>query len=431
MSRTVRKQLFSTVDLLRKTHKVLEGSLLKTQVDEQEVLGLLADMQEVAISMGTMVEQVYGEGTQTVRELEHYCETLYQVTLALQNLPKSKNLLKRLKQQVGRICTQVGKEIPDRLEAVFLPYKASMWDSLESIWKAAKEDEEADTYVIPIPYFDRNPDTSLGAMHYEGALFPEEVEVTDYNNYDFELRRPDIIFIHNPYDDGNYVTSVHPYFYSENLKKFTEKLVYVPYFVGAGDGVAEGMALAKGVWNADYVIVQSEEEKQSYIQHFKNNYPQVDIADKLLPLGSPKFDKVHAVSRGDVVIPEAWKEKAGGRKVILYNTSLSCMLNGNEAYIEKLGRVFDFFTGREDAVLLWRPHPLMETTFASMRPELYGRYQRLRDRFIDEEIGIYDDSSDMYPAIGFSDAYYGDWSSLVWLYRETGKPVMIQDVNVE
>lgn len=60
MSRTVRKQLFSTVDLLRKTHKVLEGSLLKTQVNEQEVLGLLADMQEVAISMGTMVEQVYG-----------------------------------------------------------------------------------------------------------------------------------------------------------------------------------------------------------------------------------------------------------------------------------------------------------------------------------------------------------------------------------
>ena len=73
----------------------------------------------------------------------------------------------------------------------------------------------------------------------------------------------------------------------------------------------------------------------------------------------------------------------------------------------------------------------METTFASMRPELYGRYQKLRERFIEEEIGIYDDSSDMYPAIGFSDAYYGDWSSLVWLYRETGKPVMIQDVNVQ
>lgn len=431
MSRTIRKQLFSTVDLLRKTHKVLEGSLLKKQVNEQEVMGLLADMQEVAISMGTMIEQIYGEGEKTVKELEQYCETLYRLTLALQNLPECRNLLKQLKQQAGRIRVQVGKDIPDRLEAVFLPYKASMWDSLESIWKAAKEDEEAEVYVIPIPYFDRNPDTSFGKMHYEGDLFPDEVKVTDYQNYDFELRRPDIIFIHNPYDDGNYVTSVHPFFYSQNLKKFTEKLVYVPYFVGAGDGVAEGMALAKGVWNADYVIVQSEDEKQSYIRHFQKYDPRIDPADKLLPLGSPKFDKARAVRRGEVEIPEDWKKKAGGRKVLLYNTSLSCMLNGNEAYMEKLERVFDFFAGREDAVLLWRPHPLMETTFASMRPELYGRYQKLRERFIEEEIGIYDDSSDMYPAIGFSDAYYGDWSSLVWLYRETGKPVMIQDVNVQ
>ena len=59
MSRTIRKQLFSTVDLLRKTHKVLQGSLLKKQVNEHEVMVLLADMQVVAICMGTMMEQIY------------------------------------------------------------------------------------------------------------------------------------------------------------------------------------------------------------------------------------------------------------------------------------------------------------------------------------------------------------------------------------
>ena len=30
--------------------------------------------------------------------------------------------------------------LPTTLEAVFLPYKASMWDSLESIWMAADKD---------------------------------------------------------------------------------------------------------------------------------------------------------------------------------------------------------------------------------------------------------------------------------------------------
>ena len=102
-----------------------------------------------------------------------------------------------------------------------------------------------------------------------------------------------------------------------------------------------------------------------------------------------------------------------------------------ETYLNEVLAAFGLRAGREDAVLLWRPHPLMESTFSSMRPVLRERYVRLKERFIREKIGIYDDTPDMYPAIGLSDAYYGDWSSLVRLYRETGKPVMIQDVNVQ
>lgn len=72
----------------------------------------------------------------------------------------------------------------------------------------------------------------------------------------------------------------------------------------------------------------------------------------------------------------------------------------------------------------------MESTLLSMRPGLYTQYMELKDWFQKDAIGIFDDTTDMYPAIGISDAYYGDWSSLVWLYRETGKPVMIQDVEI-
>ncbi|MCM1237294.1 MAG: hypothetical protein NC489_45075 [Ruminococcus flavefaciens] len=45
------------------------------------------------------------------------------------------------------------------------------------------------------------------------------------------MRKPDIIYFHNPYDNWNLVTSVGPRFYSSNLKKYTEKLVYIPYFI--------------------------------------------------------------------------------------------------------------------------------------------------------------------------------------------------------
>ena len=67
-----------------------------------------------------------------------------------------------------QIENSIKHEIPEWREAVFLPYKASMWDSLESVWRAAWEDPDCDAYVIPIPYYDRNPDRSLGELHYEG-----------------------------------------------------------------------------------------------------------------------------------------------------------------------------------------------------------------------------------------------------------------------
>lgn len=149
-----------------------------------------------------------------------------------------------------------------------------------------------------------------------------------------------------------------------------------------------------------------------------------------MALGSPKIDKVRSVNRDNVVIPKDWKEQIEGKKVILYNTSLNALLKNSEAYLEKMKDVFTLFQGREDVVILWRPHPLMESTLLSMRQGLYTRYMQLKEWFQKEKIGIYDGTPDMYPAIGISDAYYGDMSSLVWLYRETGKPVMIQDVEI-
>ena len=71
-----------------------------------------------------------------------------------------------------------------------------------------------------------------------------------------------MIYIHNPYDDWNLVTCVHPRYFSGNLKKYTEKLVYIPYFVlqeiePDDQGTIDQMKhfiWTPGVINADKVI---------------------------------------------------------------------------------------------------------------------------------------------------------------------------------
>lgn len=449
MRKAQKQQAEDFVKLLGQAHDEIKKAIEKR--NSSAALSLLADCQDGAIALGELIERAEGEGFVTISLLESYCEQVYRL---YEELEKGQPVVagkaaKSLRQMLFKIESSVRNDIRVRREAVFLPYKASMWDSLESIWKAADEDPDCDAYVVPIPYYDKNPDGSFRELHYEGGEYPKDVPVVWYEDYDFEKRRPDMIFIHNPYDDCNIVTSVHPFFYSDNLKKFTDKLVYVPYFIlgeidpedkQALKGI-EKFCLVPGVVHADQIVVQSEDMRQAYInvltefmsgQGRSREYWE----KKILGLGSPKVDKVLSTKKEELQIPEDWMQvirKPDGslKRIIFYNTTVTALLQHNERYLEKMRDVFRvFYRNRDEVALLWRPHPLFEATIESMRVELGEEYRRIVAEFRGAGWGIYDDSADMDRAVCLSDGYYGDFSSVVWLYQKTGKPVMIQDVEI-
>lgn len=447
MSRALRKQMLTMMNLLDKANRALKVSLTAKRINGEGIRQLLSECQETAITMGSELEMIYGEGTETVHELEDYCESLYQMTLVLENPEKRRAVLHELAGQVKQTRKLLGELIPDRKEVVFLPYKASMWDSLESVWMAAEEDEDCDAYVIPIPYYDRNPDGTFSKYHYEGDEFPDYVPITHYENYDIQKRWPDMVFIHNPYDQYNYVTSVDPRFYSTELKKRTDMLVYIPYFILGEPDVdnpesLEGMAhfcTVSGVLNADRVIVQSENTRKAYISVLTKECGEetrVHWEKTIVGSGSPKLEKVQRTKKKEFKIPDEWIkiiQKPGGewKKVILYNTSVSALLKHQEKMLNKMRSVFQvFWENTGDVALLWRPHPLIEATIKSMRPGLWGEYKTLVEDYKKDGWGIYDDSPELNRAIALCDAYYGDGSSLVQLCQEAGKPVMIQDVEI-
>ena len=63
-----------------------------------------------------------------------------------------------------------------------------------------------------------------------------------------------------------------------------------------------------------------------------------------------------------------------------------------------------------------------------MRTALVGEYINLVEEYKNAGYGIYDDTPDLQRAIICTDAYYGDWSSLIALYQFTGKPVLMQSI---
>ena len=447
MRKIQNEQIINFIKLLAQAHKEIKTCLEKNNI--QPIFSLLENCQNGAIAIGNLIEKEEGEGTVSISLLEAYCEQVY---LSYQHLSKeeyvdSVNIYKKLCEALTKIENSIHQDIKVRMEVVFLPYKASMWDSLESVWEAAEQDPDCDAYVIPIPYYDKNPDGTFKQMYYEGDQYPDYVPITSYDTFDFAQHRPDVIFIHNPYDECNTVVSVHPFFYSKNLKQYTDKLVYIPYFVlneidPGNQAAIEGMAhfcTQPVAMHADKIIVQSENMRKIYIQVL-DRATEGKITEywekKILGLGSPKFDKVSKLRKENLQIPKEWLNlietpSKNRKKVIFYNTSIAALLQHEEQLLKKMMSVFLFFKEHTDQItLLWRPHPLLQSTIQSMRPQLWEEYEQIVNTYRAEGWGIYDDSADLNRAIALCDAYYGDPSSVVQLCQKAGKPVMLQNVDI-
>jgi len=428
-----KKELLQMVSLLDRVNQIFRNGNI------QQIKGIvhtLPKCQTVAVELGTYLETLGEETKELVSLLESYCEKIYQLSIYWEEISFCKKMSKKIQKQLNVITHGIRYSLPaDRIEILFLPYKAAMWDSMESVWRVVKEDTNCDVSVVPIPYYDKNPDGSFGKMHYEIGLYPVEVPVIDWQEYLISDRRPDVIFIHNPYDEYNKVTSVPPSFYSSELKKDTNCLIYIPYFVTKYN-IAEHFAGVPGIFYADYIIVQSRKIRKRYLEYLT---PQEEpkqapkFAEKFLALGSPKFDKVvqDTQERYLPTLPVQWRERlydtsGRRRKVILYNTSLQELLNGRMEYLDKLEESIQTFARCESVVLIWRPHPLTLSTLEAMLPELQDRYRALIESFQCQEKDIYDDTPDLHRAIALSDAYYGDGGSLLSLYGLTGKAILRQ-----
>ena len=110
-----------------------------------------------------------------------------------------------------------------------------------------------------------------------------------------------------------------------------------------------------------------------------------------MPLGSPKFDKVRTMKCEVEGLPKEWqriimKPDGNRKKIILYNNS--------------------------------------------MMPWLRDAFMQRINEFQEESWGIYDKTPAPNLAMVLSDGYYGDESNLVTTYKETGKPILMQNVYI-
>lgn len=402
----------------------------------EEILG---ELQQLAIDLGTYIERVKGEEYITVSKLEELCEIVYQYSIS-----KEEALIDRMRS----IVAAVESDIINRREVLFMPFSSANWQALEQEYLSELSDPNTDVYVVAIPYYYKNYDETLRDMQYSIDNYPAQIHVYRYDEFDFESRHPDRIYIQYPYDQYNKTTGILPQFYSRNLVDKTDNLIYIPWFTTSEFDKTDARAYRNmryyccmpGVCYSDKTYVHSENMRRMYIDKMCD-FAGEDTRD----IWEDKI-KVSSIKEIDNQLCDGGSKP--DKKTLLYMVDYASLVENNLAAIDKIEHVLD--TLKEAHIenglnICWHEQPTVSIYLKEKNPQLWEKYAILRDRFIDEGWGVYDSFADairekdsygpLYKEhinhlVGSCTAYYGDAGWVAHLFRNAGKPVMIQNYEI-
>lgn len=333
------------------------------------------------------------------------------------------------------------KDYKDKKMVVFMPFKAKYWNMMAGLWKEYERSGEYTLIAIPAPYYYKNIDGTVEKF-YDDKQYPEYVKIVSPENFDFDNEYVEKIIIQNPYDSYNATTTVHPQFYAKKLAMCTKELIYIPYFeteeINPSDMRAyvsmDSYVTMPGVVYSDKVIVQSEGIKELYVKKLSEYFGEEtrDIWNtKIIGNGKHYIEMENSDSKYDD-IPEKWKgyiKKSDGsyKKVILYFICTNDVLENGHRVFDKIKRSMDTFLEYEDSVV---PLMMFESNIDEIlqmeNPELLEDYNEIKMNFTQYIVN----ENELDKAMNLCDAFYGDAGSEAQLCRNSGKPVMIQNVEI-
>ena len=226
----------------------------------------------------------------------------YEYSINKNDLKKSTNDLSIFKEET--------KSKSQKPRLFFLPSLYSRWDSMKGLFLEANKDNTVDCFLMPLPYYYKDGLGGWSPAQWDYALYEDELgkdnpSLLDFRTVDLQEIAPDLIFINDSCDEYNLSFMIDPSFFSKKLKSCTEQLIYIPWFVTSEidledkeDGKAivnaENYAVMPALVHSDYVILQSEGIAKLY-QKLLEKESGTEFAkywkEKLLPFGSPLFDK--------------------------------------------------------------------------------------------------------------------------------------------
>ena len=413
----------------------------------EDIITYLSELQNNIVSFGTLTESIKGEDCNTVKLLEQYLEVIYKVAKYVQKFDegisyeasaesKYAECDEGVKDTFASISEAIDSEIVNRRSVLFLPVKAKHFGSMRMAYEMETATPDTDVYVMPLPYYYKEYDGSFkDEMHIDTEEFIKaNIPVTDYSRFDLSLLCPEKIYINSAYDEYNMAVSVDTRFYARIVKKYTEKLIYIPYFKLMEFDRAnypcwynmQYYCTVPGVVMADKVYVQSENTRKAYIDKLNEwvgDEQYTDIWEQKIDVYNESCEE-HS---------EDELRDAGSKKTIVWFVSAGSLAEFGDRYIEKAYRNLDVFALSKDKLkVLLISEPFLDEMIKTYSDELYKKWTGFIDEFnrsgIGEVVSQVEEKS--VEALLKANAYYGDPSYICKDFILMKKPVMLQNVEV-
>lgn len=258
MREHMKQQIKDMLSTLGRAEAILDSRTKKKE--EEDVVRLLEDMQASAIAIGSAIEQVEGDGTETVKLLEDYCELLWQYMME-EDLKERFRRVRLLAGKRGEINASLESGFEVRLEIVFLVCRSQGWKQMERFYCLMKD--KADCYVLTAAYKEGSAGGKEHAIHGESGTIPDSVRVLGFEDYDFQERKPDMVFVDGPYDLPGKKGAVPDYDFMK-IRESAGIVLYAPCYED-GSQAEETHCWIPQVLYSDIIIVPSGKVNDIYM----------------------------------------------------------------------------------------------------------------------------------------------------------------------
>ncbi len=395
----------------------------------------LTDAQQLAVDLGTLMENVKGESNfhtkNVVSVLEEFCECLWQECQAV--LEGSGGEFKASSEVLERVRKSVSDNIINVKEILFLPIGPKEWEGFKEAYEAAQKESDAEIWVLPLPLMRKDCFGRVNMTDEEIELaakrngYPDSLPLSDWFAYDPVLHHPDVIYVQCQYDGVNPCLTVPQEFYTRNLQKCTERIVFIPAFRTSEFSESDmtdqynlkHYVTAPGIVYADKVYVQSENIRRQYINALVRfaGEDTSDVWEKKIAVTSMK--------QGEKNSPK--------RKAVLYCLGANELKEHKASLLEEVERRLEMIRSvgpQLELKFMFYPGDLnlWRNVDRELTDSICRRLEMSVGEGVCEVVAI--DPAEADSAAETFDAYYGSPSPMVPAFVTHNKPVMISDYDI-